>query len=427
MRLQQCVCAWCSIVPPYLFDAMARSADADVQEAVRNTREADVIFRTTRANFIASTPMSKLSLAATSEPLRRVVFDCESTNDLARRQVLVEGGAVPADDSVREAYAGAETTWNFYNQIFQRSSVDNQGLTLVSSVHYRRRYNNAVWNGQQMAYGDGDGVIFDRFTKSLDVIGHELTHGVTQYTAGLKYESQSGALNEHFSDVFGTLVKQWSLKQNNPSTAGWLIGEGLFKPSINGKALRSMSDPGTAYNDPASGLGKDPQPAHMNDYKQLPNTEAGDYGGVHINSGIPNRAFYLAAQAIGKPAWETAGKIWYVTLTERLRPDADFNKCATETISVARDFFGNDVAEKVASAWVAVGVIKAGSRPLASFAAAAIRHVRDALRPGSAKRAKKASAKKATARRATAKKAASARGRAVAKAAKSRAKGKRAR
>jgi Zn-dependent metalloprotease len=355
--------------------------------------------------------MSKLSLAAVKRPLRRVVFDSEDSNDLARKQVLVEGGRVPADDAVREAYAGAKTTWDFYNQIFQRSSVDNEGLTLVSSVHYRRKYNNAVWNGQQMAYGDGDGVIFERFTKSLDVIGHELTHGVTQYTAGLKYESQSGALNEHFSDVFGVLVKQWSLKQRNPKTAGWLIGEGLFRPSINGKALRSMSEPGTAYNDPASGLGKDPQPAHMRGYRQLPNTEAGDYGGVHINSGIPNHAFCLAAQAIGKPAWETAGKIWYVTLTERLRPDADFEKCAKETISVARDFFGNEVGEKVASAWVAVGVIRAGIGPMASFAAAAIRRIENAARPARVARARKAAGKVrkvAGKRAATAKKAATA-------------------
>src|SRR5262249_49825823 len=241
-----------------------------------------------------------------------------------------------------------------------RSSVDNSGLTLVSSVHYRLNYNNAVWNGQQMAYGDGDGVIFNRFTASLDIIGHELTHGVTQYTAGLAYEEQSGALNEHFSDVFGILVKQWSLGQKNPKTANWVIGEGLFTPKINGKGLRSMSDPGSAYNDPASGLGKDPQPKHMKNYRKLPNTEAGDWGGVHYNSGIANYAFFLAATVIGKPAWEVAGKIWYVTLTERLRADADFEKCAKETISVARDYFGNDVGEKVASAWVSVGVTKAG-------------------------------------------------------------------
>lgn len=400
MRLQGCACEWCSIVPPYVLDSMRSSPHSEVRRSVEETRIADASFRAQRASMMAATPMAKLALAPESQPLRRVVFDCESTNDLARKQVVTEGGSVPGDDCVREAYAGAETTWKFYNQIFQRFSVDNDGLTLVSSVHYRRNYNNAVWNGQQMAYGDGDGVIFDRFTKSLDVIGHELTHGVTQYTAGLQYQGQSGALNEHFSDVFGILVKQWSRNRTDPKTAGWLIGEGLFMPSINGKALRSMSDPGTAYDDRASGLGTDPQPAHMRDYKELPNTDEGDHGGVHINSGIPNRAFYLAATTIGKPAWQTAGKIWYATLTERLRPDSDFEKCAKETISVARDLFDNDVAEKVASAWVAVGVIEAGTGPMASLPAAAIRRIRGMKRAKKAgtKRARKAGTKRVTAK-----------------------------
>jgi Thermolysin metallopeptidase, alpha-helical domain len=154
-----------------------------------------------------------------------------------------------------------------------------------------------------------------------------------------------------------------------------------------------MSDPGTAYDDQASGLGTDPQPAHMRNYQELPNTEDGDFGGVHINSGIPNRAFYLAATAIGKPAWQTAGKIWYVTLTERLRPDADFEKCANETISVARDFFGNDEAEAVASAWVAVGVTQAGAGPMASLAGAAITRIREGVALGGKKARKKAAPK----------------------------------
>jgi len=413
MQLQSCACHWCSIVPPYVLDRMQSSSNPDVRRSAEVTRSADAVFRTTRANIMAATPMSKLALAAEPAPLKRVVYDSAHTNDLARTRVLEEGGELPDDDSVREAYAGAETTWKFYNQIFQRSSVDNDGLTLVSSVHYRQNYNNAVWNGQQMAYGDGDGVIFGRFTRSLDVIGHELTHGVTQYSAGLQYAGQSGALNEHFSDVFGILVKQWSLNQTNPQTAGWLIGEGLLLPQINGKALRSMSDPGTAYDDEPSGLGKDPQPAHMRSYQELPDTQDGDHGGVHINSGIPNKAFHLAATAIGEPAWQTAGKIWYVTLTERLRPDADFEKCAKETISVARDFFGNDVGEKVAAAWVAVGVTEAGTGPMASLTPAAISRIRagaSLLKGPKAKKVKKAKkaakakpAKKVAAKRVTAK------------------------
>ena len=126
--------------------------------------------------------------------------------------------------------------------------------------------------------------------------------------------------------------------------------------------LRSMSAPGTAYNDPL--VGKDPQPAHMRDFVDLPNTDEGDWGGVHYNSGIPNKAFYLVAKALGQPAWTVAGKIWYVTLTERLRDNADFKKCAYETISVAGDYFGAKARKAVRAAWTQVGVIQAGEGPV---------------------------------------------------------------
>ena len=154
-------------------------------------------------------------------------------------------------------------TYNFFKDIFDRNSIDTRGMKLDSTVHYGEDYNNAFWNGTQMVYGDGDGDIFQRFTKSIDVIGHELTHGVTQYEAALEYEGQAGALNESFSDVFGSLVKQYFLKQK-VEKADWLIGNGLFTRKVNGIALRSMKEPGTAYDDPT--IGKDPQPGHMKDY-----------------------------------------------------------------------------------------------------------------------------------------------------------------
>ena len=201
-------------------------------------------------------------------------------------------------------------------------------MKLDSTVHYGEDYNNAFWNGTQMVYGDGDGEIFQRFTKSIDVIGHELTHGVTQYEAALEYEGQAGALNESFSDVFGSLVKQYSLKQK-ADKADWLIGNGLFTRKVKGIALRSMKEPGTAYNDPT--IGKDPQPGHMKDYVKT----TSDNGGVHINSGIPNRAFYLTAMELGGYAWEKAGKIWYIALTERLRERSNFQSLATITFEIA--------------------------------------------------------------------------------------------
>src|SRR5262249_22599978 len=154
-------------------------------------------------------------------------------------------------------------------------------------------------------FGDGDGKVFRRgaFTAAIDVIGHELTHGVTQYTAGLAYHRQSGALNESISDVFGSLVKQYVAKQS-VEQADWLIGAGIWGSAFDHTkctALRSMSDPGSAYDDPR--VGKDPQPADMKGYKPLPDDEDHDWGGVHTYSGIPNRAFYLVAKSLGGNAW----------------------------------------------------------------------------------------------------------------------------
>src|SRR4029078_6294862 len=211
-------------------------------------------------------------------------------------------------------------------------------MKLDSTVHYGDDYNNAFLNRTQLGYGEGDGDIFQRFTKSIDVIGHELTHGVTQYEAALEYEGQAGALNESFSDVFGSLVKQYSHKQK-VDKADWLIGDGLFSAKVKGVALRSMKEPGSAYKHPT--IGKETQHAHMKNYV---NTTS-DNGGVHINSGIPNRAFYLIAVELGGYAWEKAGKIWYTALTERLRERSNFQKTADVTAEVAATIYGKNSAE----------------------------------------------------------------------------------
>jgi Zn-dependent metalloprotease len=222
---------------------------------------------------------------------------------------------------------------------------------LDSTVHFGVDYDNAFWDGQQMVYGDGDGQIFERFTKCIDVIGHELTHGVTQYEAKLVYRNQPGALNESMSDVFGSLVKQYVLKQT-ADKADWLIGQGLFTKNVQGVALRSMEAPGTAYDDPQ--LGKDPQPAHMKDFVRTME----DNGGVHINSGIPNHAFYVVAKEIGGYAWEKAGKIWYVTLRDRMRSRSSVHRAAVLTFEVAGELFGAGSNEQkaVRTGWAEVGI-----------------------------------------------------------------------
>jgi Zn-dependent metalloprotease len=166
------------------------------------------------------------------------------------------------------------------------------------------------------------------------------------------YQFQSGALNESISDVFGSLIKQKVLKQT-ADKADWLIGKGLFTAKVHGEALRSMKAPGTAFNDPI--LGKDPQPDHITKYVHT----FEDGGGVHINSGIPNRAFYLAATNIGGYAWEKAGHIWYEALLDsRLRPNTGFKRFARITVSNAASLYGAGGTEEKAirDAWKQVGI-----------------------------------------------------------------------
>ncbi len=292
------------------------------------------------------------AVAVGDEAKRRSVYDAGHGSKLPGSLVRTEGGKPVRDVAVNEAYDGTGATWDLYHDAYGRNSIDDRGMPLVSTVHYRVDYDNAFWDGSQMVFGDGDGTLFRRFTACVDVIGHELTHGVIQYEASLEYAGQPGALNESFADVFGSLVKQRSLGQT-AKQADWLIGAGLFGPKVKGKALRSMAAPGTAYDDPV--LGKDPQPADMAHYVDTTD----DNGGVHINSGIPNRAFYLAATAIGGRAWEKAGMVWYVTLRDRLRPGSDFKAAAQLTGAAASELYGpgSAVAKAVKDAWTKVGVL----------------------------------------------------------------------
>jgi len=279
------------------------------------------------------------------------VYDAKNGQDLPGVEVLDPGTS--GDLAIKEAYDGANATYDMYNEVYGRNSIDDRGMCLISTVHFDVNFDNAFWDGRQMVYGDGDGELFNRFTIAIDVIGHELTHGVTEYEAGLVYYDQPGALNESMSDVFGSLVKQRTLNQT-ATEANWLVGEGLFTSKINGTAIRSMKEPGTAYDDPV--IGKDPQPAHMKQYVKLPRWD--DNGGVHVNSGIPNHAFYLAAVEMGGYAWEKAGKIWYIALRDALRSSSNFQSAADKTHQVAGVLFGAGSKEQLAvkKGWAGVGI-----------------------------------------------------------------------
>ncbi|GAA2432150.1 M4 family metallopeptidase [Streptomyces glaucus] len=342
---------FCTIVPPHVLDALARSGDPALARPARRTLERDAFERThRRLTTVLGAPAAAPPAAASGTP-HRTVYDARHGTDLPGHKVRGEGDDPGQDASVNRAYAGLGATFELFLTAYGRDSIDGAGLPLDATVHYDRDYNNAFWNGEQMVFGDGDGEIFLDFTLPVDVIGHELAHGVTQYTANLTYFGQSGALNESVSDVFGALIKQYTLGQT-AAEADWLIGAGLLAPRVTGKALRSMKEPGTAYDDDV--LGKDPQPATMDDYVRT----GSDNGGVHINSGIPNRAFYLAATALGGHAWERAGQIWYDVLTGgELEQDARFTDFATLTVSAARARYGDgEEREAVAKAWQQVGV-----------------------------------------------------------------------
>jgi Zn-dependent metalloprotease len=337
--------AVCGILPPHILIAICENGTAEERGYALATLVLSERFRARRQL------LSDLPAAVPAGQMRRTVYDAKHSQTLPGRLVRAEGSAPSSDPAVNEAYDGAGATYDLYEQAYGRNSIDGRGMRLDSSVHYGVGYDNAFWSGSQMVYGDGDGKLFERFTKAVDVIGHELTHGVTAHEARLDYHDQPGALNESFSDVFGSLVKQRALGQS-VEQADWIIGEGLFTPRVRGVGLRSMKAPGTAYDDPV--LGKDPQPAHMKDYVSGPE----DDGGVHINSGIPNRAFFLAAHAIGGHAWEKAGKIWYTALTDRLRHDSNFAAAARLTAAVAAELFcaGGKEETAVRDAWRAVGV-----------------------------------------------------------------------
>jgi Zn-dependent metalloprotease len=348
------VCRLNCITPPFLLRRLLESDDARVREAALNTLVASSRLRGLRE--------SRAGLLATTTPTegRRSIFDARHrttvTGAILKRS---EGAPKSSDVSVNQAYDGLGATRDFYRDVLQRDSIDGRGMSLNGYVHRGRNFNNAFWDGKEMVFGDGDGVLFTDFTASLDVIGHELTHGVTEFTAGLEYHDQPGALNEHISDTFGSVVKQWSLKQT-ADEADWLIGAEVFTPGVQGDALRSMKAPGTAYDNPQ--MGKDPQPATMADYQHLPNTPEGDDGGVHINSGIPNKAFYLVASGIGGNSWEAPAHIWYESL-KASTATTDFQAFADTTVLQAGRLYGVGGAQQqaVQAAWAGVGITVAAA------------------------------------------------------------------
>jgi Zn-dependent metalloprotease len=337
----------CHIVPPYLLERLAAThPDPGAADRGRRTLEIDAELRglrSVRAKAVAP------GVVAGDGPFS--VWTADNGSQLPGTLVRAAGAPASGDLAVDEAYAGVEGSLALFSEVYGRDSFDGKGAPVLATVHYEKDYDNAFWDGTQLVFGDGDGTVFGRFTKPVDVLGHELTHAVTQFTANLTYQGQSGALNESVSDVFGSCLKQ-RLAGETAAEADWLIGTGIFVASVHGVALRSMKEPGTAYDDPA--LGKDPQVGSMADYVDT----VDDNGGVHTNSGIPNKAFYLAATGIGGTSWDGAGAIWYAALTSGIGPDTDFAGFAAATVMAAHAVSA-EAEQLVADAWRQVGVVPA--------------------------------------------------------------------
>lgn len=314
----------CMFVPPFIFENMAKAGVASVRvDVIHGPRVRD-------ARSAKELDISKLTAKIQSaRESSRQVYDCmhkwEYEDKTKIKLVREEGGPLTGDCDTDFAYDFAGKTRDYFKRELNRNSIDNQGMNLILNVHFGEKYNNAFWDGGQMIFGEGDGVHFVSFAKSLDVVAHELSHGVTQYLADFDYSKQPGALHEHFSDVFGSAITQYVNKET-AEQADWLIGDEIMGPELYGEALRSMKEPGTAYDNDL--FGKDQQPSHMKDIY----TGSSDNGGVHINSGIMNKAFYLSAIEIGT---DKAAIIWYHAL-QNLWRIAQFSDAAKQIVKSTR-------------------------------------------------------------------------------------------
>jgi Zn-dependent metalloprotease len=316
MSFHKCHCMY---VPPQVLENLARAGIENARLSLQQSK----ISRAQRSAKIVDMAVFA-GIAPPGEGTRKV-YDCEKQWVKRVKLVRDEGDSATDDDAVNGAYDYAGTVRDYFKDVLNRSSYDNAGSDMIINVHYGVNYMNAFWDGDELTFGDGDGTIFVNFIKSLDVVAHEFGHGVTQFTADLEYYSQSGALNEHFSDVFGSAITQFALRQD-AGNADWLIGNEIMGPDLYGESLRSMKAPGTAYDNAL--MGKDPQPDHMRDYY----AGTSDNQGVHINSGIPNKAFYFVAGAIGT---DKATLIWYHAL-KNLWGTANFNEAVGVIVESAR-------------------------------------------------------------------------------------------
>lgn len=339
----------CSIIPGDVLKRFAEDKKLSEQERKSFADAALVDAQMRRLRIEAgkltsiTATMARAPKAAVASPAITVA-DCHHSQTLPGAPVANPGSS--NDLTIKRAYDETKAVAEFYKKVFGRNSIDDAGMTLGSSVHYGVKYNNAFWNGMRMTYGDGDANIFIDFTKSNDVIGHELTHGVTQHTLQLAYSNQAGGLNESLSDVFGSMFRQWRAGQT-VNQADWLIGHEIMGPGAVTRGftcLRDMASPGAKHC-------LAPQPYHFSNYKSGMDP--------HYSSGIPNFAFYKIAAAVGGKSWEKVGQVWYKAMTGfKPSPNMTMKTFANRTRKLAVSMYPADVALRnaVDAGWIAVGL-----------------------------------------------------------------------
>lgn len=341
-------CPCCGFLPPYIIRQLSENADPALRRIAFDTLEVDAATRAKR-ELNPARVMGRSAVPGVG--YRRKVFDMEGLDwQLPGTLRRSENGPASDDPTVNQAFEAAGITYNFYKKVFGRESLDGAGYPLISSVHFGINVANAFWNGTQMVYGATDGHFFLPFTASLGIAAHEMTHGVVNFSTNLAYAGQSGALNESFCDAMGVAVEQWHGKQN-VAAASWTLGREIAGPGLGDVAgFRSFLADKAFEDHPV--LGTDPQPKHMDVYVNMNE----DHGGVHVNSGIPNHAFYRAAQALGGNVWDRTAHIWYEAFTKTLNQNATFVDAATATALAAKRLYDDGTAAAVSDAWRAVGV-----------------------------------------------------------------------
>jgi Zn-dependent metalloprotease len=244
----------------------------------------------------------------------RRTYDAVQMTFLPGTLARTENTPPVADEVINAAHDHAGLVYDYFYTQFRRDSIDDEGMPIISTVHFAEGYNNAFWDGEQIVYGDGDAALFAPLSLSLDVVGHELAHGITERTARLYYSQEPGALNESFSDIFGVLI----------DSANWEIGEAVYTPEIPGDSLRSAANP-TIYGDPAV----------WGEYLRA--SASNDNGAIHSNSGILNHTAYLIGTTIGRAK---TGQIFYRTLTQKLTASSDFVVTRNLTIQSCQELIG---------------------------------------------------------------------------------------